>query len=116
MTRSADILTPANTAADLDAIGSAIGRLAPLPPEHTRTREVLHAAIEALRITTDDVAAQAIDVVATELADVADRLSVRELMLSQVLQLAHDQYREIARLQSRVRELLDLARSARATR
>src|SRR6185503_14233613 len=73
-TRSAEIVAP-TTATDLDAIGDAIGRLAPLPPERTRTREVLHAAIEALRVTTDDVAAQAIDVVATELADVADRLS-----------------------------------------
>lgn len=116
MTSPLDITTAAVTAADLDAIGDAIGRLAPLPPERTRTREVLRAAIEALRVTTDDVAAQAIDVVATELADVADRLSVRELMVSQALQLAHDQYREITRLRARVRELLDLARSARTTR
>jgi hypothetical protein len=47
---------------------------------------------------------------------VADRLSVRELMLSQALQLAHDQYREITRLRARVRALLDLARSARSAR
>ena len=116
MTRSAEIVTPTMMAAELDAIGDSIGRLAPLPRDRTRTREVLHAAVEALRVTTDDVAAQAIDVVATELADVADRLTVRELMLSQALQLAHDQYREITRLQSRVRELLELARGARAAR
>lgn len=115
MTRSAEIVAPPS-AADLDAIRDAIGRLEPLPPERTRTREVLHAAIEALRVTTDDVAAQAIDVVATELADVADRLSVRELMLSQALQLAHDQYREIARLKARVHDLLDFARHARTAR
>jgi Mg2+ and Co2+ transporter CorA len=99
------------TATDLDAIGAAIGRWSPSPPD--RTREVLHAAIEALRVTSDDVAAQAIDVVATELADVADRLSVREQILSQALQLAHDQQREIARLKTRVHDLLDLARATR---
>jgi Mg2+ and Co2+ transporter CorA len=103
------------TAADLDALGESIGRLAPLPPERTRTREVLAAAIAALQVTTDDVAAQAIDVVATELADVADRLAVRELMLSQALQLAHNQHIEISRLRGRVHDLLDLLRTARRT-
>jgi hypothetical protein len=108
-----DVTTTDVTAADLDAIGESIGRFSPLPPERTRTREVLAAAIAVLPTVTDDVAAQAIDVVATELADVADRLTVRELMLSQALQLAHDQQIEIVRLRGRVRDFDDLLRNAR---
>jgi hypothetical protein len=101
------------TAADLDAIRDAIGRSAALPPERTRVREVLAAAIGALRVATDDLAAQAIDVVATELAIVADRLTVREVMLSEALDLAHRQQQEIDRLRTRVRDLVDLLRHGR---
>jgi hypothetical protein len=110
--RTVDIVPATMTAPHLDAIADVIGTLAQLPPERTRTREVLDAAIDALGIVTDDVAAAAIDVLAVELADVADRLATRELMLSQALQLAHDQHREIVRLQARVRDLLDLARGS----
>ncbi len=114
MIRSAEIVTP-TAANDLGAMGDAIGTLAP-PSGQNRTREVLRAAIEALQVATDDIASQAIEVVATELAEVAEWVSVRELMLSQALQIAHDQHREICRLQARVFELLDLVRCARTAR
>jgi hypothetical protein len=81
-----------------------------------RTREVLAVAIDALRVVTDAVAAQAVEVIANELADVAERLTVRELMLSHALQLAFDQHCEITRLRRRVHDLTDLTRASKGAR
>jgi hypothetical protein len=50
------------------------------------------------------------------LADVADRLAVRDEILSRTLGLAHSQQQEIVRLRQRVRDLVDLARAATQNR
>lgn len=78
-----------------------------------RTREILSIACDMIKTTTDDLAGVTLDVLARELAAVADRLATRELMLSEALTLSHTQHVEIQRLRRRVADLLDLARAAR---
>ena len=88
-------------------------RPAPLDPAKTLTREIISIGIDMIRATTDDLAAVALERILEHLVDVADRLAIVELELSEALTIAYERHVVITRQQEQIGHLRDLARGAR---
>ena len=90
-----------------------IFRPVPVDPAKTLTREMLSIGLDMMRATTDDLAAQVLERVLWHLADVADRLAVVEIELSETLTIAYQRHAMLERQREQLAHLRDLARAAR---
>lgn len=87
-----------------------IFRPAPVDPRHTRTRDLLSIGIDMITASTDDLAATCIERLCEHLADMADELAIKTLMLSESQTIAYERHVVITRQGQRIADLLALAR------
>lgn len=111
--RHDDVGTVDDVSHDARPHADEIFRPAPIDPAKTLTREMLAIGIDMMRATTDDLAAAVLERVLGHLADVADRLAVVELELSEALAIAYQRHAMLERQREQLAHLRDLARAAR---
>ena len=91
-----------------------IFRRPPVDPAKSLTREILSIGIDMIAATTDDLAAVALERILEHMADVADRLAVVEIELSETLTIAYERHAMIERQREQIGHLRDLARGAQS--